>query len=1021
MTLATDLAALQTGSVALKRAGDPAALSRVAGLEFGLTAPNSAWPMLTVRGGVQGDGGTLISSSARPEGASTDAQRNATITTSPLGAISIPGDSAGTPTETSNWSFVKLSYSGEFDLTLSRLTAAALLETSKTTVRLCGGTIRSRTVTGGTSVSDPVDALSLPKYVAWHTSGGYQAGTIASAPSLAGMDQPWLLLFWGNQSHWCDTTKPLNYSQNINQGFVTLPGRYAYQADCPLLLVFSANPTAIVQAGGAGGCDLTLPAGAKKVSIFPLYGRLRQNAAITNGWNNGTNLAAGAKTLIAAWYPRLQQFPASVAETYAWASDTATITETVTWTTVLASGATKFCPLPPFLGVARDTSLSGLAVPSAVVSGGVIPLAFDGDSLTWGQNASSGIGTALTTATNYPGRVMNVLGTGSYSGTNLGHPGDDIPTIAARSAATDAVWSGTARTSLCLIWAGYNDLASAFTPANIYASLVSYWQARRARGFKVIAFTVLPGASGYGSFEANRLTLNALIRAGWATYCDALVDLTTNSNIGPPGANTNTTYFNADGIHLTDAGYQIVATMALAQIATVVAMPSVVSDGGVPTGYGPSQGVVGVDAYSWTLAGLAPYTVARPAPGSGGIPATLQTEINAQVDALLTKAHWSPWYCADRMPQYQPGGNVYFANPADTLALASEMVPLVSGSRKTSLIAWLVAERAAFNPETVYSVTVNTSTDGNRGPASLPNTHGPSYFGQSHTSSYQSRQWLWACWGLSRFYQETAASLAGLTIATNLYPTLLADMAEQDWATSSWFVHGTATQTNGVPYPLVGDRMTAVENANRHWAGLAGLAWLMLQKSDANEAIVRALLAKATVTRVAMAHLPRWQAAQGLITIPTDLGSTAANNAWVATFATGQQGSVFTFSWATSADDPRQVVFLDQFQAHLDDSNARHGWNIGEEYAYAPPYVNLVKPLADLLTAAVGAELTIYLNKYEELQPHWWLPFAQGVLGQEHGLSHPSDSFGFLCVDAWARGTAPATLQRRAGFSWLTP
>lgn len=798
MTLASDLASAQTGAVSLKRAGDPDGLNRVAGLEFIVDGTAAQWPILHCKGGVALDGGTIIASANSLPVTGVVSHDFRTIATSVLGAISIPGDSPPSITETATWDHVKLSYASEFDLTLSRLTPATLIETSKTSLRLCGGTVPTKRVTSAGSITETTTQEIKPKWVAWHTSGGYQVATIASGPSLAGMDQPWLLVWFGSQSHWVDTTLPISYSHDIAQGYQAMPQRYAFQADCPLLLVFSANPTAIVYTSGQGGFDLTLPAGAKKISTFPLYGRARQVAGATDTWNSGANLAAGAKTLIQAWYPRLQMFPATAVRTHAYTSDTATITETFTWTTVLSSGASKFAPLPPFVGVARNTEMAGIGVSGAVV------------------------------------------------------------------------------------------------------------------------------------------------------------------------------------------------------------------DGLVPTEYGPLQGVVGVDTFDWTVTGLAQYTTARAAPGAGTIPTAFQTALNAAVDALIAQAHWRPWYFHTRGPQDAIAGDVYFSNPADTLAMVAEIIPLVSGARKTSLIAWLVAEHGAHNPETVYHLD-GTETGTDRGLMSIPASQGDTWYTSHNSTVFSARQWLWSAWALARYYQETGASLSGLTIATNLYGLLTSDMAEQDWATLHWF----AAQ---------GDRQTSVENANRHWAGLAGLAWLMAQKSDTNEGTVRALFAEATIARVAMAHLPRWQAAQGLITLPTDIvsaGLGASNAEWLPKLANNWQGFVYTYDWTDANDDPRQVIRCNQFQAFLDDSNARGGWNVGEDYAYVPPYRSFVRPLATLLKGAVGDAAVIYAAKTEELRPHWWVPYADSWLGEEQGLMHPADNLGLFLAHAWLMGTAPALLGRYAAYPWL--
>jgi lysophospholipase L1-like esterase len=48
-----------------------------------------------------------------------------------------------------------------------------------------------------------------------------------------------------------------------------------------------------------------------------------------------------------------------------------------------------------------------------------------------------------------------------------------------------------------------------------------------------------------------------------------LIDVGNNATIGQAGQSTNTTYYNADGLHLVTAGYAIVAGLVLAALAAL--------------------------------------------------------------------------------------------------------------------------------------------------------------------------------------------------------------------------------------------------------------------------------------------------------------------------------------------------------------------------------------------------------------------------------------------------------------------
>jgi hypothetical protein len=102
-------------------------------------------------------------------------------------------------------------------------------------------------------------------------------------------------------------------------------------------------------------------------------------------------------------------------------------------------------------------------------------------------------------------------------------------------------------------WGCTNDLGNGLsTPSQCYANIVSYVAARHAVGWKVIIPTML---SRIATVQAPNVDttlknqLNALILANTAG-ADAVVDFT-GTNLGCNGCYSNTTYFQADGLHPT--------------------------------------------------------------------------------------------------------------------------------------------------------------------------------------------------------------------------------------------------------------------------------------------------------------------------------------------------------------------------------------------------------------------------------------------------------------------------------------
>jgi lysophospholipase L1-like esterase len=176
----------------------------------------------------------------------------------------------------------------------------------------------------------------------------------------------------------------------------------------------------------------------------------------------------------------------------------------------------------------------------------------DGDSFTSGSGAYQG-------ANSYPGQLAGDFP--SRSVVNDGYGGMTLETMITEApyrVDSDQYSSWRAATpggnNVCVIHGGLNDYAAGANLATIQSRLTTYWAARRAAGWKVIACTHLPYGAGW---EILRNQLNPWIRAQSALY-DRLADFGADPTIGPAGAELNTMYY-WDGIHLTTAGHRIMA------------------------------------------------------------------------------------------------------------------------------------------------------------------------------------------------------------------------------------------------------------------------------------------------------------------------------------------------------------------------------------------------------------------------------------------------------------------------------
>ena len=110
--------------------------------------------------------------------------------------------------------------------------------------------------------------------------------------------------------------------------------------------------------------------------------------------------------------------------------------------------------------------------------------------------------------------------------------------------------------NIVIFWEGTNDLGNNHDPTTTYNNIVTYCNARRAAGFKVIVLTII-ARNVNAQFEADRLMVNANLRANWTTFADGLVDVGADSRFqNPLDGNIYT-----DGTHLTTLGNQAIAQL----------------------------------------------------------------------------------------------------------------------------------------------------------------------------------------------------------------------------------------------------------------------------------------------------------------------------------------------------------------------------------------------------------------------------------------------------------------------------
>ncbi len=125
---------------------------------------------------------------------------------------------------------------------------------------------------------------------------------------------------------------------------------------------------------------------------------------------------------------------------------------------------------------------------------------------------------------------------------------------------TAKLYNPYARHNILSLLAGTNDLQNGRTGREVFDLMRQYATAAHRAGFRLVVCTVLPRQSFTPAAEAERLRLNALVRFGWRDFADGFVNLADDPVLGAAEAWRNPNVYISDGIHLTDYGYQTLAS-----------------------------------------------------------------------------------------------------------------------------------------------------------------------------------------------------------------------------------------------------------------------------------------------------------------------------------------------------------------------------------------------------------------------------------------------------------------------------
>lgn len=190
-----------------------------------------------------------------------------------------------------------------------------------------------------------------------------------------------------------------------------------------------------------------------------------------------------------------------------------------------------------------------------------------GDSITSGAGSTGGATQALsTTGSNYPGQLWGLLGSSAYDVRVDAYPGRIITQMLPESPLfVDTLQSQYAGDRIYIMLGGTNTLQTYRSAGLFIQQYTRFCRDRRAEGYRVIAGTLINRADDglYAGWGNDRSVVNEYIRDNWQDFADGVADFGAAAALADP---TNTTYFDADKLHLKDAGYAVIAATANAAI-----------------------------------------------------------------------------------------------------------------------------------------------------------------------------------------------------------------------------------------------------------------------------------------------------------------------------------------------------------------------------------------------------------------------------------------------------------------------
>jgi hypothetical protein len=199
---------------------------------------------------------------------------------------------------------------------------------------------------------------------------------------------------------------------------------------------------------------------------------------------------------------------------------------------------------------------------------------FDGNSLTYGVNSSSGGPTYP--GTSYPSQLVAAIGGPvDFKFTNQGQNGASTEQIISNLSESNIYnTNGFCSKLIVLFWEGRNSLIQGNNAASAFSAMTTYLAKYRLLGYNKIAVLTCEASlaspsdtSTYGTtsatFETQRLLYNQMIRDNVGVYYDYVIDIAADPRVGNVANIGNTVYWDSAGVHMTDTGYLLIAQLCV--------------------------------------------------------------------------------------------------------------------------------------------------------------------------------------------------------------------------------------------------------------------------------------------------------------------------------------------------------------------------------------------------------------------------------------------------------------------------